>query len=87
MSEQIRQCWAFHKDGTRCDMPAGHNGDHAVERTWGDSECAIPGQDHVQKPVQVPVPQPLVEAPVKCVACGHQHKGGACKCGCHEFIG
>lgn len=85
MSE-IRQCWAFHKDGTRCDMPAGHPGDHSVQMTWTDSDCAIPG-DPVQKPVQVPLPAPLVEAPIQCAACKHSHKGGACKCGCYEFIG
>ena len=83
---EIRQCWAFHKDGTRCDMPAAHPGDHSVERTWTDSECAMPT---IIPPAQppAPLPPPLVEAPVKCVACGHQHRGGQCKCGCHEFIG
>jgi hypothetical protein len=31
---------------------------------------------------------PLAETgPIKCVACGHQHKAGPCKCGCHEQIG
>lgn len=91
MAEKIRQCWAFHKDGTRCGHPAGHPGDHAVEMTWTDEECALPTEQHVQVPVQVPVPAaapaPLEEKPVKCVACSHHHKGGACKCGCHEFIG
>jgi hypothetical protein len=86
---EIKQCWAFHRDGTRCDMPAGHNGDHMVERTWTDADCAIPGEAKptVAYPATPQNPVPLVEAPAKCVACGHQHKGGACKCGCHEFIG
>lgn len=85
--ETIKQCWAFHKDGARCEHPAGHPGNHVVSKEWEDKDCAIPGQG----PVQVPVPQPpaekLVSAPTKCVACNHQHKGGGCKCGCHEFIG
>ena len=79
---EIRRCWAFHRDGMRCEHPAGHPGDHAVQRTWDDSDCAIPGQPQPPK-----TPAPLVEVAVKCVACGHQHKGGECKCGCREFIG
>jgi hypothetical protein len=82
-----RQCWAFHNDGTRCQLSADHDGDHAVERTWGDDECAIPTVPMQRQPVPAPVATPLVEVTLKCVACGHQHKGGPCKCGCHEFIG
>jgi len=85
MSE-VKQCWAFHKDGARCEHPAGHPGKHVVSKEWDDSDCAIPGN-----PVQVPVPAPpmetLEEKAVTCIACKHSHKGGACKCGCHEFIG
>lgn len=87
---EIRQCWAFHKDGTRCTHPAGHNGDHVVERTWSDSECAMPVQATTVRenaPLPIPLPEPLVHEPLKCVGCGHQHKNGPCKCGCYEFIG
>jgi hypothetical protein len=85
----IRQCWAFHTDGTRCDLPAGHPNDHATERTWTDDECAQPGLatpvTENARPVPV-VPDP-VPAAIKCVGCGHAHKGGPCKCQCYEFIG
>ena len=89
---EIRQCWAFHSDGTRCELPASHPGDHAVERTWTDAQCATPGE--FGKPAllvtetSVTEPAPvLVEKPIKCVACQHAHRNSACKCGCHEFIG
>ncbi len=90
MTDTIRQCWAFHKDGTRCDMPAGHPGNHAVERTWTDDECLDPTT--VTKPVVITTssgPTTTVTAPVdiNCVACSHKHRGGECKCGCKEFIG
>lgn len=84
---EIRQCWAFHLDGTRCDMPAGHNGDHTVERTWTDAECAVPNTQPAPPPPVVPLPAPLVQENLSCVACNHKHKGVECKCGCREFIG
>jgi hypothetical protein len=83
---EIKQCWAFHRDGARCEHPAGHNGDHAVQKTWNDLQCATPGEFDISEPAQ-PLPSPLVEKTLKCVACGHSHKSGPCKCGCHEFIG
>jgi hypothetical protein len=92
MEKEIKQCWAFHKDGARCQHPAGHNGDHVVQKTWKDIECATPGEFSqpappvTEKSVTAPVPV-LQEAPNKCVACGHAHRDGQCKCGCHEFIG
>ena len=91
MENEIKQCWAFHKDGARCEHPAGHNGDHVVEKTWTDIECATPGKFESQpaplvteKSVTAPV---LQEKTLKCVACSHAHRNAECKCGCHEFIG
>lgn len=105
MAEPIRQCWAFHRDGARCEHPAGHPGDHIVMKTWTDLECATPGefsdtpkpirsnpeQQHLNPPLSTetapvsPVPPP---PPVdNCVACGHKHRGGPCKCNCYEFVG
>jgi hypothetical protein len=83
---EIKQCWAFHRDGARCEHPAGHAGDHMIEKTWDDSECAMPGEIKSQPAIPV-LPQPLTEQPNKCVACGHAHRNGECKCGCHSFIG
>jgi hypothetical protein len=86
MTDAVRQCWAFHRDGTRCDMPAGHTGDHAVERTWSDDDCAMPTAPPPAPPVVLET-VPIVEPAANCVACQHKHKGGQCKCGCHEFVG
>lgn len=94
MTDTIRQCWAFHRDGMRCEHPAGHAGDHAVQKTWTDLQCATPGEfeptpHKVQPALSVtdmsaaPVPTP----PTKCAACMHAHRDGECKCGCYSFIG
>lgn len=83
--ETIRQCWAYNKQGQRCEHPAGHPGNHVIMAEWTDDECAMP-QAPVSAPV-LPPPAPLETGPLKCVACSHAHKGGECKCGCYEFIG
>lgn len=92
--DTIKQCWAFHRDGARCEHPAGHSGDHAVQKTWNDLQCATPGEFEVVErsapatPVTVPVAAPVeVATSTKCVACSHNHKGGTCRCGCYEFVG
>lgn len=93
MTETIRQCWAFHKHGSRCEHPAGHAGKHMVSKEWGDLDCATPGEfqpepgTYEKTRAAAPVPAPLEEKVLKCVACGHAHRNGECKCGCHEFIG
>ena len=95
---EIRQCWAFHYEGLRCEHPAGHAGDHMVAKTWNDLQCATPGEFTLPEPatlvtntsqsLDIPMPEPMpVVAPTNCVACGHKHKAGECKCGCYEFIG
>jgi len=85
-----RQCWAFHRDGTRCTHPAGHPGNHATERTWGDDDCAIPTPATAMRTIMDAPPtavEVLAPSTIKCVGCSHSHKGGPCKCGCYEFIG
>lgn len=90
---RVRQCWAFNKDGIRCEHPAGHPGDHVVMASWSDEECYAPGKPQPQPMMQmlptIPVsttPSTTVESS-KCVGCNHSHRGGPCKCGCYEFIG
>ena len=93
---EIRQCWAFNWTEDRCDMPAGHPGDHSTSIIWGDDECVAPFgrtfQPYESTPEREPEP-PVTHiavappAPTKCVACTHHHKSGICKCGCHEHIG
>ena len=92
MTDKIRQCWAFHRDGMRCEHPAGHAGDHMVAKTWNDLQCATPGEFEPAQGFPVPAVAAVVvpkgvEVVTKCVACSHAHKSGVCKCGCHEFIG
>ena len=94
-SAEIRQCWAFHYDGFRCEHPAGHTGDHIVTKTWNDLECATPGEftpAHAALVTDIvhaiPMPEPEAAVVVAgCVACGHKHRSSECKCGCYEFIG
>lgn len=84
--ETIRQCWAYNLKGQRCDHPAGHPGKHVVMDEWDDDECFNPIQKAA--PAPPPPPAPIGDPTVgKCVACQHMHKGGVCKCGCHEHIG
>lgn len=39
----IVKCFAFNKQGLRCMVPAGHDGDHSHAITWTDDECWAPG--------------------------------------------
>ena len=84
----IRTCWAFNKEGQRCEHPAGHTGNHIITAEWTDAECAIPtAQQVLSTPAAVYPPPPVLESqPLKCVACNHKHSGGTCKCGCYEEI-
>lgn len=94
MSE-IRQCWAYNVAGQRCDMPAGHPGDHGIQFTWTDDDCYNPILSAGESRPSPAKPAAIVTLPtvptqptvIKCVACQHQHKNGECKCGCYEFIG
>ena len=86
-----RQCWAYNSKSQRCEHPAGHPGNHIVSSEWTDSECVAPTMVTVAQPTitttsgsVTTVTTPDVST---CVACGHKHKSGECKCGCHTFIG
>jgi len=83
---EVRQCWAYNSKQQRCEHPAGHPGRHVVSSEWTDEECVIPVPVQIP-PAIPPLPQPLEQTVNKCVACGHSHKGGTCKCNCMEFIG
>jgi len=87
MTETIRQCWAFNKAGNRCDHPAGHPGNHAIETTWTDAECAGAPLPQAQPALSVTDMSPAPTPATKCAACSHAHRDGECKCGCYSFIG
>jgi hypothetical protein len=44
----VPRCWAYNKTRQRCDMPAGHLGDHAISVSWSDEDSF--------DPMDVPVP-------------------------------
>lgn len=84
MNETIRTCWAISAAlKTRCDMPAGHTGNHSITIEWDDEQCWSPDLDDPVPLEVVPDPTPIAE---KCEACGHMHKSGECKCGCYTHI-
>lgn len=95
MADIIKQCWAYNIDGQRCEHPAGHPGNHVITAEWTDEECYSPirHQLPVQTATTLPtsgvtvVTETIPEEPPACVACSHRHRGGQCKCGCHEHIG
>lgn len=92
---ELPQCWAYNVHGRRCEQPAGHATTHSYTVSWDDKECYNPSS---KPPAILPPVNAALEAVVaaaappppsnaKCVACQHQHRGGVCKCGCHEHIG
>lgn len=84
----MNQCWAYNQAATRCTLEAGHDGLHMVASTWSDDECFNPTAPRPARPAPTPSPEPTEPQEARpCVACGHKHKGGTCKCGCHTHIG
>lgn len=94
----LPQCWAYNHTGRRCEQRAGHASKHSYTISWDDDECYNPvtqppqpvlaainqAMTAVAQPPVVATEQPAAK---KCVACSHMHRGGECKCGCHEHIG
>lgn len=87
----MSRCWAHNIDMVRCDLDAGHDGDHTVHITWPDEDCYEPGKSPAAAPIVIPptAPPPPPPANDKCVACQHKHRGRECHgaCECKEFIG
>jgi hypothetical protein len=90
---EIRTCWAHNIAGERCGKRASHKGNHSLTIEWDDSECYEPKTipDIPVRREMAPLPEPIAKVlqadPTMCVACSHRHAGGACKCGCYEFVG
>ena len=38
------RCWAFSKEGKRCDLNGGHIVNHVTATEWSDEECYDPAQ-------------------------------------------
>lgn len=78
-------CFAYNRDGLRCDSLAGHDGPHTLTIEWDDDECWTPG-DVLIPPTVVRIgreelTEHLVEIPKpsgKCVICSHRFHEGVC---------
>jgi hypothetical protein len=87
-------CHAYSVTLDRCDMPAGHPGDHSITRTWTDDECFVPGAPVTLKEHGAPIPYTLPEpGPSRCVLCEHKFHNGKCpamdgefSCDCSEGV-
>lgn len=92
----MSRCWAHSIDRVRCELDAGHDGNHTVYITWRDDECYEPDKNTIA-PIVTPKAAPAPAAPPppppqpadRCVACQHKHRGRECPgaCECKEFIG
>ncbi len=58
--EPIRQCYAFNRDGKRCDMPGGHPGNHSITIVFTDDDLWEPAAVPAML-ASIPVQQPDVE--------------------------
>ena len=92
------RCWSYSPDGEhRCELDAGHEEDHTTYRIWKDEDSYQPDAPITFPIVGAPAPPvtdtsppPLPDpmpTPAGCVACGHKHANGECRCGCYEQIG
>jgi len=77
--DTVRPCYAYSQNLTRCDLPGGHPGNHAITLEWDDADCYIPG---IPTPTPTVTVTPLAQAQAvlapaddqrndPCVACRH----------------
>lgn len=94
----MSRCWAHNLDRVRCELDAGHDGNHTVYITWQDSECyepdkstvapivmpkTNPTQEHMNPPLSTATAPPAHNpANDRCVACQHRHRGRECPGAC-----
>lgn len=56
LATAIPICWAYSKQKQRCEMAAGHLGDHCVTYAWDDTKCFDPDVDALVEFIDKPVP-------------------------------
>jgi hypothetical protein len=97
----VPRCWAFNAEGDRCDMPAGHIGEHMVRKLWDDADCVSPIRHQLPEPAPAPRARAVsdredlveVEMDVRCESCRHTNEyhlngeGECAICDCRGFIG
>lgn len=87
MSEKkMALCWAFNKDGQRCQQLAGHDGNHAIAVEWSDEECFSPIVHQLPQPPLWPPTQPATQGSGGCIICEHpHHPNGVCGADDHGY--
>jgi hypothetical protein len=87
----VKGCYAFNREGLRCDKDGGHEGLHALTIEWDDADLWTPETAPVGSPHQIRVADglvPLEPAPDyddtvlgRCVVCRHSMHAGECRIG------
>lgn len=74
----MRGCFAFNRDGLRCDSPAGHDGPHTLTIEWDDEEVWTPLAAPAPGLSVVPTVVPVRTGARKCAICSHRFHQGVC---------
>jgi hypothetical protein len=84
----MARCWAYNRDGIRCELDYEHQDNHEYTVKWTNEECWTPGEVAEKYVIAAPpIPfTPVDLPPPRCFICKHQHANGECKCGCLTSI-
>jgi hypothetical protein len=85
-------CYAFNREGLRCDGEGGHDGLHTLTIEWDDDDIWTPGAGPTPLRAEEvaalgPVPTFGEGTPGRCLLCNHRMHGGECeRCDCKAGI-
>ena len=86
MIEERDRCHAFSKQGERCELIAGHDDNHAISKSWSNSECWTPVDISTPEPVY-PAPPRAEGKPAECIVCDHvMHDLECISCECRAGV-
>ena len=98
-SEYLIRCFAYSKDGQRCEQLAGHDGNHAVVKEWTDDEVWDPSMALIPPTVvhlgKTEITQHYTAPPTgdddssECLICDHSMHRGMCNvdaCDCRNGV-
>ena len=84
----MKGCFAYNRDGLRCDGEGGHDGPHTLTIEWDDDDVWTP-ETPPTAPALAVVPPPMQHPvlSVNCDLCEHPWHDGPCPaCDCRQAI-